>query len=96
MEENTQQDRLPCNIYQGQLEEEAWNLLRQRIKWRHSVLADAVKYAREFGLDLDLTKQLKQLKEQKELERGEGWKNKPLHGQFLRQTEEIRDDATWD
>ena len=26
-------------------------------KGRHSVLADAVKYAREFGLDLDLTKQ---------------------------------------
>ena len=38
----------------------------------------------------------KQLKEQKGLERAEGWKNKPLHGQFLRQTEEIRDDATWD
>ena len=38
----------------------------------------------------------KQLKQQKELERAEGWKNKPLHGQFLRQTEEIRDDATWD
>ena len=38
----------------------------------------------------------KQLKEQKELERAEGWKNKPLHGQFLRQTEEIRDDAIWD
>ena len=38
----------------------------------------------------------KQLKEQKRLERAEGWKNKPLHGQFLRQTEEIRDDATWD
>ena len=38
----------------------------------------------------------KQLKEQKELERAEGWKNKPLHGQFLCQTEEIRDDATWD
>ena len=37
----------------------------------------------------------RQLKEQKELERAEGWKNKPLHGQFLRQTEEIRDDATW-
>ena len=37
----------------------------------------------------------KQLKELKELERAEGWKNKPLHGQFLRQTEEIRDDATW-
>ena len=36
----------------------------------------------------------KQLKEQKELERAEGWKNKPLHGQFLRQTEEIRDYAT--
>ena len=36
----------------------------------------------------------KQLKEQKELERAEGWKNKPLHGQFLSQTEEIRDDAT--
>ena len=26
----------------------------------------------------------------------EGWKNKPLHGQFLPQTEEIRDDDTWD
>ena len=38
----------------------------------------------------------KQLKEQKELERAEGWKNKPLRGQFLRQTEEIRDNATWD
>ena len=38
----------------------------------------------------------KQLKEQKELERAEGWKNKPLHGQFLRQTEEISNDATWD
>ena len=38
----------------------------------------------------------KQLKEQKELERAEGWKNKPLYGQFLRQTEDIRDDATWD
>ena len=38
----------------------------------------------------------KQLKEQKELERAEGWKSKPLHGQFLHQTEEIRDDATWD
>ena len=38
----------------------------------------------------------KQLKEQKELERVEGWKYKPLHGKFLRQTEEIRDDATWD
>ena len=38
----------------------------------------------------------KQLKEQKGLERAESWKNKPLHGQFLRQTEEIRDDATWD
>ena len=37
----------------------------------------------------------KQLKELKELERAEGWKNKPLHDQFLRQTEEIRDDATW-
>ena len=33
----------------------------------------------------------KQLKEP-----AEGWKNKPLHGQFLRQTGEIRDDATWD
>ena len=31
----------------------------------------------------------------KELERAEGWKNKSLHSQFLRQTEEIRDDATW-
>ena len=38
----------------------------------------------------------KQLKEQKELERAEGWKDKPLYGQVLRQTEEIRDDATWD
>ena len=38
----------------------------------------------------------KQLKEQKELERAEGWKNKPLRGQFLRQTEEIRDDSTLD
>ena len=38
----------------------------------------------------------KQLKEQKELERAEDWRNKPLHGQFLRQTEEIRDDATLD
>ena len=38
----------------------------------------------------------KQLKEQKELEREEGWKKKPLHDQFLRQTEEIRDDAIWD
>ena len=38
----------------------------------------------------------KQLKEQKDLERAEGWKNKPLHDQFLRQTEKIRDDATWD
>ena len=35
-----------------------------------------------------------QLKEQKGFERAEGWKKKPLHGQFLRQTEEIRDDAT--
>ena len=26
-------------------------------KGRHSVLADTAKYAREFGLDLDLTKQ---------------------------------------
>ena len=42
------------------------------------------------------TQTQKQLKEQKELERAEGWKTKPLHGQFLRQTEEIRDDATWD
>ena len=38
----------------------------------------------------------KELKEQKELEREESWKKKPLHGQFLRQTEEIRDDAIWD
>ena len=38
----------------------------------------------------------KHLKDQKRWERAEGWKNKPLHGQFLRQTEEIRDDATWD
>ena len=38
----------------------------------------------------------KQLKEKKRLERTEGWKNKPLHGQFLRQADEIRDDATWD
>ena len=38
----------------------------------------------------------KQLKEQKELERAEGWKHKHLHGQFLRQTEGIRDNATWD
>ena len=38
----------------------------------------------------------KQLREQKELERAQGWKNKLLHGQFLRQTEEIRNYATWD
>ena len=30
----------------------------------------------------------KQLKEQERLERAEGWKNKSLQGQFLRQTEE--------
>jgi len=36
------------------------------------------------------------MKEQKRLERAEGWKNKPLHGQFLGQAEEIRNDATWD
>ena len=30
----------------------------------------------------------KQLKEQKRLEQPESWKNKPLHGQFLYQTEE--------
>ena len=38
----------------------------------------------------------KRLKKQEILVRAEGWKNKPLHGQFLRQTEEIRDDVTWD
>ena len=49
------------------------------------------------GLQLqEKTLAQKQLKEQKRLEWAEGWKNKPLHGQFLHQTEEIRDDATWD
>ena len=38
----------------------------------------------------------KQLKEKKELKRAEGWRNRPLNGHFLRQTEEIRDDAAWD
>ena len=53
-----------------------------------------VLFAKE-GLPLkEKTLTQKQLKEQKELERAEGWKNKPLHGQFLRQTEEIRDDST--
>ena len=57
-------------------------------------LMDAV--AKE-GLPLkEKTLTQKQLKEQKRLERAEGWKNKPLHGQFLCQTEEIRVDATWD
>ena len=26
----------------------------------------------------------------------EGWKNKPLHGQFLRQTHDVRGVASWD
>ena len=49
------------------------------------------------GLPLkEKTLNQKQMKEQKELERAEGWKNKPLRGQFLRQTEESRDDTIWD
>ena len=53
--------------------------------------------SRKEGLPLkEKTLAQKQLKEQKRLERAEGLKNKLLHGQFLCQTEEIKDDATWD
>ena len=55
-----------------------------------------VAVAKERLLLQEKTLTQKQLIQQKELERAEGWKNKPLHGQFLRQIEEIRNDATWD
>ena len=42
------------------------------------------------------TENSKQLKERKKVERAQWWKNKPLHGQFLRQTEDLRDGASWD
>ena len=35
------------------------------------------------------------LKQQKRMERKESWKEKALHGQFLRQTDEIAGDARW-
>ena len=38
----------------------------------------------------------KQLKERKKSDRLEGWKNKPLHGQFLRQAHDVTGKASWD
>ena len=36
------------------------------------------------------------MKERKKSDRLEGWKNKALHGQFLRQTHDVRGEASWD
>ena len=39
---------------------------------------------------------VKALKEKRMAERKDKWQSKPLHGQILRQTEDIRDTASWD
>ena len=38
----------------------------------------------------------KHFKEMKTKKRQDNWKTKELHGQILRQTEDIRDEASWD
>ena len=38
----------------------------------------------------------KQLKERKKSDRLEGWKNKPLHGQFPRQAHDVTGKVSWD